>query len=85
MDSLTPRSVQSQISPSSDRITYQQFATLARQCGSTTEFLAKRFRGKFEHLGEFFYRLMGGNYPDDVIPFRSVVASTKSTLQQNNC
>jgi hypothetical protein len=59
---------------SSDPITYRQFATLARQRGWTAAALAERFRGKIDHAGEFFNRVIAGNYPDVVIVFRSVVA-----------
>jgi hypothetical protein len=60
------------------KVTFKDFATLARRRGHTAQSLAARFRGKIENPIEFFDRVMscrykGENRSDVVIPYRSVI------------
>lgn len=62
-----PQSVSQQL------ITFKAFFSLARQRSWTVSSLAARFRGKIQNPTKFFSRVLDGETPDALIPYRSVI------------
>jgi len=52
---------------------FKEFASFARRRSWTAQSLTESFRGRIEGAGEFFNRVLGGKFPDNLIPFRSVI------------
>jgi len=55
------------------KITFKDFAALAKRKGWKPESLAVKFRGKVDGPSEFFHRVLGGKHGDVVIPFHTVL------------
>ena len=54
-------------------ITFADFAALARRRNLTAQALAERFRGRIQEPSEFFSRVLSGKFPNNAIPYRSVL------------
>jgi hypothetical protein len=54
-------------------VSFKEFAALARRRSWTSQALADRFRGRIDSPADFFARVLSGKFPDNLIPYRSVL------------
>src|ERR1043166_2768074 len=61
-------------------VTFAEFTKLATKRRWTPEMLAVRFRGKIDEPSVFFHRVLGGQAPQSLIPYRSVLDFYAQTI-----
>jgi len=71
--SYTPELISKSSHRTSSAVTFKEFAALARSRLWSPQALAERFRGRIDNPTEFFSRVLGGKFPDNIVTYRSVI------------